>query len=419
MTQDSLDAKPQFFDLVIVGGGMVGAASALGLANAGFRVALVEKKEPDLLWLSACDYSPRVSALTRASENILRNLDAWSGIEQRRAHPFVAMRIWEAESDAEVSFDAQSVDEDNLGYVIENNVIQAALWEQLQQTNVSLICGHELINLAFNSDAEDGYLAHLSLADFGEIKTKLVVGADGAFSQVRQMAGIGLDQHDYAQCAVVGCVRTQAPHQDTCWQRYQANGPFAFLAMQDNVSSIAWYLPADKMQWALGLSDEDYRAELAKASDGRLGEITETWERAAFPLTRRHAQHYVKPGLVLVGDAAHTIHPQAGQGVNLGLLDAAALIETLTQAQQQGESIADHAVLRRYERWRRGDNAIVQRAMEGFDWLFKADHGIKDQLRRRLLPLANIAKPLKNWLVEQALYGRDPLPVLAKKPGQR
>lgn len=400
----------QTFDVIVVGGGMVGAATALGLAQAGLKVAVVEREAPNVVWHTDQSYQPRVSALTRASENILRNLGAWTGIEQRRAHPFVSMRIWEAAGDAEINFDAAALNEPNLGYVVENNVIQAALWETLESNGVTLICGHAIEGLRFSN-----HQARLSLAGLGEIQADLLVGADGAFSQIRQLAGIGLDQHDYAQCAVVGCVRTQAPHQDACWQRYRDEGPFAFLAMDNNVSSIAWYLPQEKMQWALNLSEQDYRAEIEKASDGRLGCITETWQRAAFPLTRRHAQHYVLPHLALVGDAAHTVHPQAGQGVNLGLLDAAALVEVVLDARKQGVGLGDFANLRRYERWRKGDNLIVQRAMEGFDWLFKANNPLKNALRERLLPLANIAKPLKNLLVEQALYGREPLPKLAKK----
>lgn len=401
----------QKFDVIVVGGGMVGAATALGFAKAGLRVAVIERDAPNVAWNANEPYQPRVSALTRASENILRNLGAWTGIQQRRAHPFVSMRIWEAAGDAEINFDAAALHEPNLGYVIENNVIQAALWEQLEPSGVTLICSHVIEDLRFADNQ-----AWLALTDLGEIHADLLVGADGAFSQIRQLAGIGLDQHDYAQCAVVGCVRTQAPNQDACWQRYRDEGPFAFLAMDSNVSSIAWYLPVEKMQWALNLSEQDYRAEIEKASDGRLGHITDTWQRAAFPLTRRHAQQYVLANLALVGDAAHTVHPQAGQGVNLGLLDGAALVEVVLDAHKKGVHLGDYAILRRYERWRKGDNLIVQRAMEGFDWLFKANNSLKNALRERLLPLANIAKPLKNLLVEQALYGRDPLPKLAKKP---
>lgn len=399
----------QQFDVIVVGGGMVGCTLALGLAQNGFKIALLEKQAPNLNWSDDEPYQPRVSALTRASENIIRNLGAWEAIEGRRAHPFRSMRIWESATSAEINLDAHSLNEPNLGFIVENKVTQASLWEQLEAQEVSIFCGLQIEALRF-----EDHQAWL-LTDQGEFSAQLVVGADGAFSQIRQLAGIGLDQHDYAQCAVVGCVRTQAPHQDACWQRYRPEGPFAYLAMENNVSSIAWYLPVEKMQWALNLSDEDYKQAIFEASDGRLGKVEETWQRAAFPLTRRHAQQYVKENLALVGDAAHTIHPQAGQGVNLGLLDAAVLIDVLVDAKAKGEYLGDLAVLRRYERWRRGDNALVQRAMEGFDWLFKSDQGVKDALRQRLLSLANIAKPLKNWLIEQALYGRKPRPRLTKR----
>lgn len=401
----------QQFDVVVIGGGMVGAASALGLHKAGYKVLVIERHPPTRVWFSASDYSPRVSALTRASENILRNLGAWQGIQDRRLHPFVAMRIWEANADEEVVFEAQSVREANLGYVVENNVIQSAIWDEMVKAEVAVITGCELSSLEYDDRL---CKSHIVLQNGQSVSADLVIGADGAFSQVRQMAGIGLDQHDYAQCAVVGCVRTEGSHQDTCWQRYREEGPFAFLAMEQSVSSIAWYLPIQKMQWAMGLSDQAYRDEIFKASEGRLGKVVETWERSAFPLTRRHAQHYIQPGLVLVGDAAHTVHPQAGQGVNLGLLDAASLVEVLTQAKERRERPGDFYVLRRYERWRRGDNLVVQRAMEGFDWLFEADHGVKDQIRGKLLSFGNIVKPAKNWLIKQALNGREPLPKLAK-----
>jgi 2-octaprenylphenol hydroxylase len=395
-------------DVVIVGGGMVGLTCALGLVKQGFRVAVLEREAPRLEWSAQTPYQPRVSALTRASEMILRNLGAWHGIESRRAHAFCAMRIWEEASAAEVGFEAASINEPNLGYVVENNVIQAALWEALAQTSALLITGQAIDGLQF-----DNQQAWLDTAG-GRIVADLVVGADGAFSQIRRLAGLGLDQHDYAQCAVVGCVRTQASHQDSCWQRYRNEGPFAFLAMEQNVSSIAWYLPLEKMDWALSLSDAAYRNEIEKASDGRLGRIIDTWERAAFPLTRRHAQAYVKANVVLIGDAAHTVHPQAGQGVNLGLLDAASLVDVLVQARQQGLYIGDMAVLRRYERWRKGDNLVVQRAMEGFDWLFAQPHSFKNAWRARLLPMVNVAVPFKQWLTKQALYGREPLPRLAR-----
>ena len=403
-------AASQKWDVIIVGGGMVGAALAVGLGKENFNILLLERQQPNLQWDPDSAYQPRVSALTRASENILKNLNAWQGIESRRYHPFSSMYVWDEITPAEMQFSAVDMGEPNLGYTVENNIVQAALWESMiQLSNVSVLLGEKLEKLDLQSQQ-----ACLVLEGGVELKADLVVAADGAMSQVRQLANIGLETHDYEQCAVVGCVKTELSHQDTCWQRYRKEGPFAFLSMVNNVSSVAWYLPTDKMEWALSLSDKEYSKAITQASGEKLGAVTEVAERTAFPLVRRHAEHYVKPHLALVGDAAHTINPQAGQGVNLGFLDAAALIETLVEARQKNKPIGQFSVLRRYERWRRGDNALVQRSMEGFDWLFKQDASLKATFRKTMMPLANQATPLKNWLMSQALNGREALPKLAK-----
>ncbi|MDG6777756.1 UbiH/UbiF/VisC/COQ6 family ubiquinone biosynthesis hydroxylase [Thiomicrorhabdus sp. zzn3] len=399
------------WDVIVVGGGMVGAALALGLGLRGFSVLLMEREAVQTDWQPDRAYEPRVSALTRASENILKNLGVWPGIEQRRCHAFTAMHIWDEATPTEIHFSAEEVGEPNLGYTVENRIIQEAIWEQIAQCDaikVMLAAQIERVELQHEQ-------ACLVLDDGQQLKTQLLVGADGARSQIRQKAFIGLDTHDYEQCAVVGCVKTELSHQDTCWQRYRQDGPFAFLAMGENISSIAWYLPSEKREWALSLSDAEFAREITHASEARLGQVIEVAQRVAFPLVRQHAEHYVKPNLALVGDAAHTIHPQAGQGVNLGLLDIAALIDVLTEAQAHSRPIGQWSVLRRYERWRRGDNAIVQRSMEGFDWLFKQDNALKTRLRSHLLPLANRLEPVKRWLIEQALRGREPLPELARE----
>lgn len=401
----------QTYDVIINGGGMVGAAVALGLEQQGFKVALLERQAPELTWSPKHPYETRVSALTRASEQVLRGLEAWQGIEQRRLHAFVDMHVCETSGSASVHFSAKEVGEPNLGYVVENHVIQSALWAKIEaHSQITCVLADELVGLDFHPDGVEA-----NLASGMTLSAKLVVGADGAFSKVRQLAGIGLDTHEYGQCAVVGCVKTQLSHQDACWQKYNADGPFAFLAMDNNVSSIAWYLPIEKMAWAQSLDDSAFAKAITQASGEMLGQVIEVSERAAFPLVRRHAQHYVKSNLVLVGDAAHTIHPQAGQGVNLGLLDAAALIEVLTDAKQEAPNYwYSKRVLRRYERWRRGDNALVQRSMEVFDSMFKPQAGVKQQLRQVALNVADQLTPAKHWLMLQALNGRGEMPVLAK-----
>lgn len=403
-------ASAQKWDVIVVGGGMVGAALALGLGQQNFKVLVLERQLPELSWDPETPYQTRVSALNRASENILKNLGAWAGVERRRYHPFTAMHVWDEITPAQVHFSAKDMGEPNLGYIVENRLVQAALWESMTElSNVSVLLDAQLNKLDLKSKQ-----ACLYLQDGNKLKADLIVAADGAMSQVRQLANIGLETHDYEQCAVVGCVKTELAHQDTCWQRYCKEGPFAFLSMADGVSSIAWYLPVDKMDWALSLSDEAFSAAVSEASGWKLGAVTEVAERVAFPLVRRHARHYVKSHLALVGDAAHTINPQAGQGVNLGFLDAAALIETLVEARMQNKPIGQFSVLRRYERRRRGDNALVQRSMEGFDWLFGQDASLKAPLRKAIIPIANQITPVKNWLMDQALYGREALPKLAK-----
>ncbi|BBP45677.1 ubiquinone biosynthesis hydroxylase UbiH [Thiosulfatimonas sediminis] len=406
------DIYQQVWDVVVVGGGMVGAAAALGLAKNGFSVLVLEQQAPNMDWNRQTPVGIRVSALTRASENILRNLNVWSFIVQNRHHPFRSMHVWDAFSSAEVTFNAAEIGEANLGYIIENDLIQSALWQGFaREPNLAVSLGSKIIDLQL-PNADDA-IAKLSLDNDKTLQARLVIAADGGRSQIRQLANIGLNRQDYDQCAVVGIVKTELPHQDTCWQRYTENGPFAYLSMGNNYSSIAWYLPIEKQQWALSLSDAEFAQALGKASDYRLGQVVEVGQRGAFPLIRQHSNHYVKHGLALIGDAAHTIHPQAGQGVNLGLLDAAALVDVLSAAKQANRDFSTLACLRKYERWRRGDNALVQRSMEWFAWFYQ-DNALKNGVRQGVLPIVNHFKPGKNWLMEQALNGREALPSLAQ-----
>lgn len=413
------------YDVVVVGGGMVGAATALGLAKLGLSILLVERQAPNLDWSAEAPLSIRVSALTRSSENILRNLNAWQGIIEKRYLPFDSMRIWESNSKNFMRFDAAEIGEPNLGYTVENDLVQLALWEQIEKTeNIVPLFSENLValNLPEENSSEPAVLQFESMVQPQQLRTveaMLVVGADGANSKSRQLASIGLETKDYEQCAVVGCVKTQKSHENACWQRYTEQGPFAFLAMAGGYSSIAWYLPLDKMQWALSLEDKEFAQQIEIASGGQLGQVTEVAQRGAFALVRRHANHYVKPRFALVGDAAHTINPQAGQGVNIGLLDAAALVEQMQLTLQKGRVLGNYPALRRYERARRGDNAMVQRSMEFFDWFYEqsSNADMKAELRRRFIPLVSqsmMTQPLKHWLMEQVLNGRESIPALAK-----
>lgn len=409
------------YDVIVVGGGMVGAATALGLAKLNLKVLLIEKDAPNLDWDEGRDFSIRVSALTRTSENILRNLNAWHGVEKRRFQPFTAMKVWEQGASQKIEFLAKEINEPNLGVTVENAVIQAALWEPLlDHHNIEILLGEEIKSIDYDSYASSGNNPNkevvLELQNGQKVVADLIVGADGAASKVRSLAAIGLEQKDYQQCAVVGCVKTQFDHENACWQRYTDSGPFAFLAMPEGYSSIAWYMPLEKMQWALDLSDDQFAKEITRASGGVLGKVQQVTQRGAFPLTRRHVLAYVKPGIALVGDAAHTINPQAGQGVNIGLLDAASLVEQVDYARQMGRKIGSLPILRRYERQRRGDNAIVQRSMEVFDGVF-AQQAMTASVRQTVLSQLNqswLGTQIKSWLMQQVLNGRVDTPALAK-----
>jgi len=386
-------------DVIIVGGGMVGASVALRLAQAGLEVAVVEREAPPVPEdVASCEV--RVSALTHASEQWLEQLGVWQALLSRGAHPFRAMHVWADDVSGEVVFDAASVGEADLGHVLPNRLIQAVLWSRLRDHDNVRVCFDRLQGLR-----RDEAGVHAMLEGGATLHGRLLVGADGAMSPVRRMAAIPVDAHEYGEAAIVGCVRTERSHEDACWQRYTADGPVAFLAMAENVSSLAWYLPLSKLEWALSLSDEAFADALTQASGARLGRIEWVGARAGFPLVRRHARRYHAERVVLVGDAAHTIHPQAGQGVNLGFLDAQVLCEELLAAVDAGAPFWQPAVLSRYQRRRQLDNLAVQRAMDGFEWLFAHDLPWKRPLRQWAMTAGQI-RPVSQMLTRLALDAR-------------
>ncbi len=308
-------------------------------------------------------YDLRVSAISRASQRALVEAGAWEGVAARRASPYEAMFVWDATGDGEIRFDAADLGEPDLGHIVENRIVQLALLDAIRaQDNVDLYCPDKLADFSVDDDQVTA-----TLHSGKTLQAKLLVGADGAQSSVRRLAGIGLETNDYGQKGLVCVVQTELPHDFTAWQRFMPSGPVAFLPLGDGSSSIVWTLPADRADALLMLEDGDFCRELAQALDYRLGEVTAVGERAAFSLRGRHAEPYIQQRLALVGDAAHTIHPLAGQGVNLGIKDA---VELATQICQASTDIGSVKVLRAYERARRGDNVLTQKAMEGFRLLF-------------------------------------------------
>lgn len=398
-----------FYDLTIVGGGMVGATLACALGNTPLRIGLVEASEPQLNW-SAQGFDVRVSAITRASQRIFQSVGAWEHMVARRVSPFRQMHVWDAAGRGVIHFDSADLGEDTLGYIIENQVIQAALYDRLKQLdNVELICPANLKRLAWDADN-----MYLELQNGSYIASALLVGADGSRSWVRSQAGISVKGWDYQQRAVVTYVKTALPHDDTAWQRFLPEGPVAFLPLTDGYSSIVWSTAPEHARQLLALSDQEFAGELAEAFEHRLGAIESVGPRAAFPLRFLQANAYVRPRLALVGDAAHTIHPLAGQGVNLGLSDAAALAEVLLEARAARKSLGSITVLRRYERWRNADNLAMLLAVDGFKHLFGSDISIVRWVRNLGLTLTHHVLPVKNLLMRYAMGLSGDLPKLAR-----
>ncbi|MGN6322953.1 MAG: UbiH/UbiF/VisC/COQ6 family ubiquinone biosynthesis hydroxylase [Dyella sp.] len=375
-------------DIAVVGGGMVGAAAALALSRAGFSTALLEARPPSP-WQPQDDVDLRVVGLAPSSIKLLDELDVWTSIRNARACPYAHMQVWDAENGAAIHFDAADEGRDQLGYIVENNLVQWTLWQALDAAGVQRLCPAAVQDFETRSDR-----VVLALADGESVAVRLLVAADGGGSPLRERAGIGTRGRDYTQRAVVAHVSTERPHAQTCWQRFLPTGPLALLPLQDGRSSIVWSLPEDEARRVLALDDEAVLDELGVASDFRLGRITATTPRTAFPLKLQLAERYLAERFVLLGDAAHVVHPLAGQGVNLGLRDVAELRDSLAAARDTGRDFASSQVLRRYARRRRsadtldayGFDALARiYALQGAPWV--AMRGLGVRMVDRLLPL--------------------------------
>jgi len=345
--------RASLLDVAVVGGGMVGAAAALALARAGFATALLEARPP-APWHAEDEVDLRVVGLAPSSIGLLDDLDVWASIRGRRAAPYARMHVWDARTGASIGFDATADGRAWLGWIAENSLVQWTLWQALEAAGVQRLCPAQVTGYEAR---EDRVVLELEDAAAG-LSARLLVAADGAGSPLRRLAGLDTHGHDYGQRGVVAHVTTERPHQHTAWQRFLPGGPLALLPLADGRSSIVWSLPEAEAQRVLALDDVAFCAELGVASDFRLGPVLATTRRAAFPLKLQLADRYQAERLVLLGDAAHAVHPLAGQGVNLGLRDVSELRDTLVAAREAGRDIAAPHVLRRYARRRRSADTL-------------------------------------------------------------
>ncbi|WP_117233791.1 2-octaprenyl-3-methyl-6-methoxy-1,4-benzoquinol hydroxylase [Vibrio maerlii] len=386
------------FDFVVIGGGMVGAAVALGFAKQGKQVAVVENFAPKAFEQDQ-PLDIRVSAISQNSVNLLESLGAWSGISSKRVCRYKRLETWE-HPECRTRFHADSLDMEQLGYIVENRVIQLGLWEQFEHhDNLTLFCSDKLERIEF------GDVNQVTL-DSGEVlETGWIIGADGANSMVRQMAGIGITAWDYRQDCMLINVETELPQQDITWQQFMPSGPRSFLPLASlekdgqevGQGSLVWYDSARRIRELKQLSNTALEREIAQHFPSELGPI-KVLQAGSFPLTRRHAQNYFKRGCVLVGDSAHTINPLAGQGVNLGFKDVKALLEVCAS-----DEPATEKQMRKYEIKRRGDNLLMQTGMDFFYKTFSNDLGPAKFVRNAALKLAEQSGPIKDQVLKYAL----------------
>jgi 2-octaprenylphenol hydroxylase len=406
-------------DIVIVGGGMVGACLASLLARRGIvpaeRVVLIESRLPPRPAAND-EVDLRVSALSRGSERILQACGAWAAISASRACAYERMCVWDESARPDgagaIQFDAAALGEPSLGHIIENRRIQ---WELLQQARAA---GVRVVQSQVKGlEHAAARVMSVELADGPRIECALLVAADGAESPTRQLMGIETRRHAHAQQAIVTHVETAEPHQHTAWQRFLVTGPIALLPLYDGRSSVVWTTTTDEAANLLALDDGRFCKAVEGATDAVLGSVTRCGSRASFTLQSSHAQSYVESRVALVGDAAHSVHPLAGQGVNLGFLDCAALGECVSQARAAGDDPGDLKCLRRYERWRKGENLLMLAALDGLNRLFSNPSPAVGAIRRAGLTLVNRAEPVKTLFMKRAMGLAGDLPRLALVDG--
>lgn len=396
------------FHIVIVGAGVAGLTMAALLAQSQgceqLSLTLIDANERPVR-SSNDDIGLRVSAVATGSAELLGRLGAWPESLAARACSYDGMRVWDQSSTADsgdaLRFDAAEFAVPQLGFIVENTLLVDALLDVVSKQGVECFFGAPIAALQATDKGQQ-----LVLDDGRQIDADLVIGADGARSFVRDCAGIETSDWEYGQAAFVTHLLPEEAHRGIAWQRFLKTGPLGMLPLIDGRISVVWSTTEEQAQWAQNASDRELGDALTEASDFVLGQLTVAGPRGIFPLRARHANDYVKTGIALIGDAAHAVHPLAGQGANLGLQDAAALAEVIATALQAGEHPGDRPVLRRYERSRRGANASMLHIMTGLNRLFTTDSAVLKELRTTGMRLFNRSGPIRDYVVGVALGSR-------------
>jgi len=404
------------FDLVIVGGAMAGAgAAALFATNprtAALRIALLEQK-PVMAPAPGSPLDLRVSALSRASQRLLELTGAWPAVVARGAAAYQRMVVWEEHATPEgpgaLHFDAAELGEPDLGHIVENHAVQSALLERAMAAGVVLLRAG-LSSLATGDDA-----IRVTTSEGRVHSAALVIGADGSDSTVRSQAGISTRGWDYDQRAVVTHLSCERAHRHTAWQRFLDTGPLALLPLADRRVSLVWSTTPANAEQLVHCTEGDFAARVTSASAAVLGRLEATTARASFPLRLLHARRYAAERIALVGDAAHTVHPLAGQGINLAFVDVAALVDVIGAALEAGDDPGELAVLRRYERWRKAEALPAIVLLDGIKRLFYGGNATQSRLRRAGLDLVESSGPLKRLLMQRALGVTGEVPAAVRR----
>ena len=390
----------EIYDVVIVGAGIAGAVLANLLAKkTNCSIALLDSALP-LSRSEVSDYSLRVSAINHAAVQVFQYLSCWEALVAKRVSPYTHMSVWDDSTIGKIDFDCSDVRLPHLGYIVENDLMQEVLLNSLQG-NSRVTC-HWPVELVALEEECDGLL--LKTKDERYFKAKLVIAADGAHSWVRKAVSIEMAESSYDQVAIVATIKTAQPHQQTARQVFLPTGPLALLPLSDpSMHSIVWSCEVEKANRLLAMTDVEFCAALSSAFDFHLGDVVSTSKRASFPLTMRHAKDYVKSRLALVGDAAHTIHPLAGQGLNIAITDVVQLVDLISAACQRGKPFYADRLLRRYARARKAENTVIVKAMGGFKALFASQLTPVMVARSQGLGLINRCSFVKKAFIKRAM----------------
>lgn len=394
------------FDVIINGAGLVGSSIAIGLAKAGFKVLVIEFHPLEKLYPQD-DYGLRVSAFTPSSKKWLEHVDAWDGLQHTgRITPFLHMHVWDEGGMGELTFDAAGTGSDALGWIMDNEATQGVLIDRALKLDNITILDHTKLE-SFERVGTD---VEVTLSNGDQYVTELIIGADGGRSMVRDWANIPTTGWSYGQKTIVGQVRPEKSHENTCWQRFLDNGPLALLPLNDGRCSLAWHTTYEEADELLALDPETFSDRLSEGLQWKFGRIEIAGKLGAYPLRLNHAQTYVRENFALAGDAAHSIHPLAGLGVNIGYLDSATLVEELMNAKKAGISLGDLTMLKRYEKRRKAHNMLIMGSMDLFKRSSTSQSKVVKGARNLGLSAANKLPFVKRKLARMAMgyYGDIP-----------